>query len=150
MCTQIDELRDNILKERKWGHTTFQLTPRTVAVDDNVSTLNFLDAFVETLGFAGLGDDWTVIDRRSAQAIAQLILHRDLAYKIEAMSAQRACQLTEQFLVLFEDGTQYYTNGEFDANGLRMWSGISDATFDTGIVCIDTKHIGILWVQDED
>lgn len=149
MNTQIEELRDSILEHRICGEVTFQVAERIAAIDDNSSAKDILDSFVKTSGFAGLGDHWTEIDRDNAQTIAQNILRQDLAYRAEIMPEQLACQLAGQFLALFDDGTHYFTNGEFDDRGLLMWSGITEATFDSGIICIDNQRIGILWVQDE-
>lgn len=150
MATEIENVGSSIIKERKWGHTTFQVMewPATSGGSDSITEV--LDGFVEKLGFVGLEEGWREINRCEAETIAQIILHRDLAYRAEAMTAQRACKLAEQFLALFNKEARYFTNGEFDADGLHMWSGITEATFDTGIICIDNERMGILWVQDED
>jgi hypothetical protein len=58
MPTEASKLRDNILKERRWGHTTFQVTSRLKAAHKDEPVTSLLDGFIETLGFAGLDDGW--------------------------------------------------------------------------------------------
>lgn len=82
------------------------------------------------------------------------MLCRDLAYNCEVMEAKRAHKLTDQFLTLFDDDSRHFTNSDFNPQRLddtmKMWTAITKATFDTGIICVDNKRIGILWVEDED
>lgn len=149
MSEQIEILKNNILKERRYGCTNFHVTQRPDGTENGNFSYDALDNFVESLGFVDLGDEWKEINQRDALTIAQLVLHKGLAYDGECMTAERALQLAEQFLELFDEA-RYFTNGIFDDTGLRMWSPISQATFDTGTVCVDDNRIGILWVQDED
>lgn len=33
---------------------------------------------------------------------------------------------------------------------MKGWSGITNSTFDAGIILYDDKKIGIVWIEDED
>jgi len=147
MLESIKNLGSAIVQERKYGIVAFRVEERP---SNTGSATAMLDEFVETLGFDGLREDWKEIDRRMAQTILQAVLYRDLAYNAEIMTAKRACQLAEQFLALFTEQARYFTNAVFESSRLSMWSGITEATFDTGVICFDNKLVGILWVQDED
>lgn len=138
---------DSILEERKAGHLKCRVIERPAK---SGSETQILDDFVAKFGFVGLGDEWKPIHRDNAQLIAQIVLQRDLAYGFALMSEERARELATQFLELFAAEARYFTNGEFDKTGLRMWSGLTKATFDSGIIGLDSRHLGILWVQDED
>lgn len=147
MLDSIKNLGTAIVQDRKYGIVTFHVEDRPNVTG---SATEMLDEFVETLGFGGLAEDWEEIDRQMAQTILQIVLYRDLAYNVEIMTAQRACQLAERFLALFTEQARHFTNAVFESGRLSMWSGITEATFDTGVICFDNKLVGILWVQDED
>lgn len=148
MLTQFERLRETVLKERKWGHTTCEIIERQTT--NGGTAINAVDTFIEGLGFTGLDDEWEKIEMRQAQAILQAILYKDLAYSVPNMTVQRACQLTEQFLSLFIQPCHYLTNGKWELGRLVMWSGITEEIQDTGVVCINPQFIGMLWVQDDD
>jgi hypothetical protein len=136
-----------VVQERKYGVTTFRVEECPVGAGSAPASL---DAFVGALRFQGLGDDWREIDRPAAREILEAVLHRDLAYGVEMMTPGRARELAEQFLELFSGESRFFTNGVFKNGRLSMYSGITGATFDTGVVCLDPHRIGLLWVQDED
>lgn len=70
-------------------------------------------------------------------------------YQSKAMTSERAKNLAEQFLALFEDA-RFFTNGIFNENGSHEFNSITDATLDAGVICVNSTNIGILWVEDED
>jgi hypothetical protein len=157
MLTNAESLCAEIRARRTCGEVTVTVESR--AFPNNRSVADVIDAFVGNLGFVGIGDRWEEINRRVAETIAQRILHRDLAYNVEIMSAELACDLAARFLNLFTAQARYFTNGtlyqlheRFNA-GVTHFSSfepITEATFDTGVVCLDKERIGLLWVQDED
>lgn len=96
------------------------------------------------------------IDMRLARRILRRILSFDLAYQIDLLEPERARRIADDFLSFFADDARYFTNARFmgeDGDGelyLRAWYGLTPATFDTGIVAVDARRVGMLWVQDED
>lgn len=155
--THIETLSTEIIGQRNCGEVTFKVKNRSAAEKRSVTVV--LDAFVNRLGFTDLGTNWNEIDRHGAEVILRRILHRDLAYNAVIMSIELAGELSAHFLDLFTTGARYFTNGTFyepddqvaaDVVHGASWHPITDATFDTGVICLDEKRIGIVWVQDED
>lgn len=118
--------------------------------------LSIIDEFVQGFGFKGLGDSWIEISAEAAKAVAREVLFRDLAYRAAMMSEQESRDLSDAFVSLFAGSTRFFTNGNLivpDADPSEVpgsWTANSEATFDTGIVCLGNARIGILWVEDED
>jgi hypothetical protein len=151
-----DELKSMILKARTAGKTTVllrDLPPATAASPD------FLDPFVTSHGFTGIGNEWHEISLAEANTLICRILERDLAYNVELMSHTQSCILRDRFLASFDQQVRFFTNGTFCAPSTSLsqdvvqgprWSPITQATFDTGVVAADGKRIGMLWVEDED
>jgi len=94
------------------------------------------------------------IDSRAGHALAQKILHADLAHAKEVMSKARASELSDEFLKLFGPKARFFTNGNFHQTPRSMsgftWTPATSATFDTGILIVSGEHCGCLWVEDED
>src|SRR5262249_2284587 len=139
-----------------YGEMTIALRPRSPSVED---ARVLIDAFVASLGFSGLGQGWEEINRDQAESILRLILHKDLAYRMPITPLEKATSLAGRFLALFSRSARWFTNGTYHLAPVRTpnggsagpsWNPISQATFDTGVVCIDESRIGIMWVQDED
>ena len=68
-----------------------------------------------------------------------------------------AAALADDFLARFEETAMFYTNATFPprTNPPRpdwagSWDPVTDATFDTGIVALDAKTVGLMWFEDED
>lgn len=109
------------------------------------------DQYVKCLGFKPLGEKWRGLERERALVKMEFVLHRDLAYGTPRMRRETARTLAEGFLALFDTTRcHYYTNDCSDGEQLSAWEPISESTFDRGVVVSDERHIGILWVQDED
>jgi hypothetical protein len=68
------------------------------------------------------------------------------------MSLSEAKQLLLRFFSFFAADCQFFTNASFnnDYSRIKSWNPITKATFDTGVVIVNTHRIGILWVEDED
>ena len=148
MSEATEQLCRKIIRARKAGRTTCRITERP-ASSQNKSVKAMADEFVESLGFAASGARWKEINAAQAQNIAVIVLHRDMAYRSKAMTSERAKNLGEQFLSAFENA-QFLTNSVTEADAIKAWNSITEATFDAGIVCISPTHLGILWVEDED
>ncbi|PJZ00979.1 hypothetical protein CPT06_07875 [Bacillus vallismortis] len=82
------------------------------------------------------------------------ILSKDLAYEISLSSEPIAFELSDYFFHYFSDDPVYVTNADVDVQSgdvrLSSWSPITQATFDAGVVVVDKKKIGLIWVEDED
>ena len=113
------------------------------------------------LPFHALGDSWQKIEAPTAVRIATCVLHRNLAYNLEHMDESLARTLAELFVKKhFSEDTRFFTNKhpenekfaekDFDDISLVSWMPVTNSTFDAGIIGINSKQIGMLWVQDED
>jgi hypothetical protein len=102
----------------------------------------------------GLRDDlecYREIGESLARGHLRLILHQDLAYHSEIMSAKRAAELADRFLEQFGSPAKYFTNGIFhEEKWGASWNSVTNATFDTGVLVLGQQASGGLWVEDED
>lgn len=102
-------------------------------------------------GLIFASDTYREISKDQAEAVAKRVLYCDLAYDSEIMTTTAAQALASRFLDCFDESTQYYTNGDYYANGSsHSWNPATTATFDTGILVIGKSRVGCLWVEDED
>lgn len=144
-------LRSAILRERSAGVITVEY--RSAEPYSAATKRVNVDKFVMDVGFSPLADRWRYIFRKEAREILHRILERDLAYQSPIMSSTRAAVLADSFVRLFSRvEAQFCTNFESSpkGSGSRSGSGITEATFDEGIVAYDNQNIGLVWVQDED
>lgn len=143
-----------IVKRRTAGRTTCVVmagvnTTNEIAAADHVAQAN---------GFQTLGENWIAISAADAHAIAITLLHLDLAYGEEVMPITVASDLATQLFDGVPEPHSYFTNGDWEVAGeatdqpatLRGWDPISDASFDSGVVCIGDGSAALLWVEDED
>ena len=94
---------------------------------------------------------WIELDAEEALEAATRVLSVDLAYKMPVMAIDLAERLAHEFLSCFGADAVFLTNGTLGrASGVRAWSPITDATFDTGVVAVSSRRVGLLWVEDED
>jgi hypothetical protein len=147
---------EQILKLRDAGHTTCAIVdvPSPSSMD---AATQSADQIVRAHGFQGIADGWIEISANDAHAIIATLLHRDLAYGAELMPLSTASELSAQLLDGVPEPHRYFTNGDWtvdeDGSGeatLNGWNPISDATFDSGVVCLGESRAALFWVQDED
>ena len=54
----------------------------------------------------------------------------------------------------FDEDAGFFTNSEFATHLVFInqngWQPLTEATFDSGVVAVDRRGVGILWVEDED
>ena len=110
----------------------------------------------------GLSDQqwrYKEIGEDDGRKLVHTLLHRDLAYNAELMSAAQAEELGNRFLGQFGPGTRYFTNGTWHtlstirsdgAAAVTSWDPVTSATFDMGILAIGPERSGCMWVEDED
>ncbi|MBR8837469.1 MAG: hypothetical protein DSM106950_26520 [Stigonema ocellatum SAG 48.90 = DSM 106950] len=79
-------------------------------------------------------------------------MRKNLAYFVDIMTLQEAEEIVVKLFNFFPGDRQFFTNALFVNNytGISSWDSITQATFDTGVVIVSDRYIGILWVQDED
>ena len=142
MVKATDDLVGTILARRKYGVTTCCVQPRSLSRQSS-PVAAAIDAFVGTLGFKGLGDEWMEVPRIDAVQIVTKVLHKDLAYGVQMVTEEEATILAEKFIALFGEAARFYSNH------FGGWP-ISESTFDAGVVGISNDQLGILWVEDED
>lgn len=97
---------------------------------------------------------WIKIEKENALKILNYILSMDMAYDFELDTKPMAVQLSSYFVGQFTTDAQFYTNGEFHEErgfyALGSWTSITDSVFDTGVLVVDERKIGILWAEDND
>ncbi|MGV3707777.1 MAG: hypothetical protein ACO1Q7_02980 [Gemmatimonas sp.] len=140
-----------ILESRKAGHTICVV----VEAPSTEDAIDAADQIVKAQGLQGIADGWIEISANDAHAIVATLLHRDLAYGAELMTFSRASDLSTALLDSVAEPHRYFTNGDWAVGDegeatFNGWNPISDATFDSGIVCIGDGHAALFWVQDED
>ncbi|KAJ5066174.1 hypothetical protein M0811_03507 [Anaeramoeba ignava] len=94
--------------------------------------------------------DWIHINETKGKEMLLGFLEKDLAYHSRLMSFEQAQGFTNQFFEFFDlNSLQVFTNAEIDGTSVS-WSGVTQATFDQIIVCIDNRYIGFVCFEDED
>lgn len=147
-------LIERILQRRDAGRTTCAVVERR----GSDSAAAIVDQVVQAHGFRGIATAWHEISASDAHAIVTALLHRDLAYEEEIMSLTAAADLATEFFDLVPEPHAYFTNGEWttnhDANhepaALLSWDPISDAAFDSGVVCLGDGSTALFWIEDEE
>jgi hypothetical protein len=160
MINKVTELKTRVFYHRNWGEVTFEVKKldNTKSKEDLIQVV---DEFVKSFGFYTLFDKWIKINRDEAEFILKIILSTDLAYGNISEKFSIKNELSNEILDLFTSGEiHYFTNGTYlfqqekKNNDIGVifssWTPITEATFDTGIVCLDQDKIGIIWVQVED
>jgi hypothetical protein len=173
---QYSELFEQILQKRKYGVTHLLLFEREAGIDwerqlvdrtfaeeifswDSILSYRKDKQGHEQRPISGeevLNVLEKIEDKGKAKIILTILLHKDMAYDSEMMSLEEAEELAERFLSYFSDTARYYSNSEWkkkESTGthhLNSWDPLTDATFDSGLIIIDEKQIGITWFEDED
>jgi hypothetical protein len=156
MDSTFKQLQADILGSRTFGCTTVALADRVGQFSNSAAEI---DAFVSSLGFKGISDRWQLVSISDANTILAHVLARDLAYNGPIMAESAAQSLSDRFLAFFDRDVLCFTNGTYhvppveSSNAVQVRAGtdpISESTFDTGVVCLDTRRIGIVWMEDED
>ncbi|NMG22250.1 hypothetical protein [Brasilonema bromeliae] len=151
---EITELRAEVLSKRNCGEVLFEIKKlipdETIERSENLTAI--LDLFVSQLGYSSLGLRWKEVNQGEAQKILKFIMTKDLAYSVQLMSLEEAEKIVVKLFQIFPGNCKFFTNALFRNNysGISAWDSITKATFDTGIIVVSERRIGILWVQDED
>jgi hypothetical protein len=143
----LDELCREVVLHRRAGrvHVEFRRLEAPSASAHALAT-----AFVQSLAMKP-PEVWTDLDGNGAHEAATRVMHADLAYDMHVMTYERARALARRFLVSCGDGAVFVTNGSLAQSGSgRAWSPLTGANFDTGVVGVSARRLGLLWVEDED
>lgn len=89
-------------------------------------------------------------DREAALHILARLIHKDMAYGYAKFPLEEIIPLAEEFISLFEKDADYYSNSNWKNHHLNAWNGLTNATFDSGIIAVDKCKVGIAWFEDED
>ncbi len=111
--------------------------------------------FDEVAQIAGLeppGRGWVEVDAARARQFLTAILHKDLPYKREVMTEQRATWLAGEFLRSFGRFNSRFATNSPDLPGTfpYSWTPATGFTFDAGIAVMGEAGSGIYWLADED
>ena len=118
------------------------------------------DSVALRAGLHAIGDSWRHINRDTAQAVLRFILSHDMAFSLPRLPETVVREVIQDFIGRFSLSAQFYTNGSW-AEGYRSapntttsfgpeWQPLTDATFDGGVLALDSKRSGLLWIEDED
>jgi hypothetical protein len=118
------------------------------------------DSVALRAGLHAIGESWRHIDREAAEAVLRFILSHDLAFSSLRLPEPTVLDVIQDFIGRFSLSAQFYTNGSW-AEGYRSapntttsfgpeWQPLTDATFDGGVVALDSERAGLLWIEDED
>jgi hypothetical protein len=146
------QIRDNLSK-RDAGLVHFEIQDRSGF--PKTSDTAAIDGFIEELNHKKLSTQWKSLKKYDAEKLLTSILHKDMAYRYECMEIGLARATMRSFFDLFSDTARFYSNADFapDSGGLvkiGSYQSITEATFDSGVVAIDDKHVGYMWCEDED
>jgi hypothetical protein len=117
------------------------------------------DAVAHQFGLDALGEDWRKVDRDTANLALVKLLVEDMAYNKRRLSDAQAEALAAEFLAQFSPQASFHTNGNWeldpvyatDGSGVgHAWVPATSATFDGGVIALDEKKAGVLWIEDED
>ena len=111
-----------------------------------------LDDVARIAGLEPLGRAWVEVDAARARRLLVAILHKDLAYKREAMTEHRAKWLAGEFLRSFgKSDSRFATNTPDMPDTFPFsWTPATEFTFDAGIAVMGDAGSGVYWVADED
>jgi hypothetical protein len=148
-----DEVRSRIKEARRRVHvelrerSSFETAPR----DDRAAA----DALTRSLGFRTLGANWVALSAGQGYQVAYEVLWRDLAYLEEIMDREAAEDLARLFLAHFDADARFFTNficldPTFGVGGNSEGWAVTEETAETGIIVVDQRRVGMLWVEDPD
>jgi hypothetical protein len=117
------------------------------------------DSAAVAFGIKALGEEWREVSSTVAESILLELLRKDMAFSMPRLDEPVVRAAVDEFLGSFSTESRYFTNGSWETGYTRskhggvsgpQWSPATDATFDGGIIVIDSWRAGILWLEDED
>jgi hypothetical protein len=140
-----DWCRD-IPEHRKCGHT------RCIEVPLDAGGLN---AALEAFQLPPKPEALIEVSVKRAQEILALLLWKDLAYGGEIMPQKTAQKLAQDFVSTGETHEAlFFSNADWPAHLRRPTSypftGLTNATFDGGVIALGKTVASCVWIEDED
>ncbi len=114
-----------------------------------------LEDILKSLGFSNANPECVFeIEVGFAVNVLKAILWKDLAYGTALMSEAQAESYAQQFISEYATvESKIYTNGNWaiyrNSNSFSF-SGLTESTFDAGIIIVNKEFVACLWVEDED
>jgi hypothetical protein len=114
-----------------------------------------LEDILKCLGFVNTKAEY-VFERERGVAVnvLQSILWKGLAFGTVLMSEAESASYAEQFINEYaNEESKIYTNGNwviYRSTNSFSFSGLTDATFDAGVIIVNKEHVACLWVEEED
>jgi hypothetical protein len=142
----LEVLRRDVVGHRRAGrvHMTF----RRVLNAGGVSAAAIASALVEGLGMDP-PPSWSDLDDRQALTVATRVLFADFAHDMPLMPVGVASTLARRFIESLGPKASFFTNGTLALKHGGGWVPLTKATFDTGLVGVSSRRVGLLWVEDE-
>lgn len=151
-------IEEEIYNARQCGTITLK---HEIWSDQSSNLAYELDQIAESIKFKGIGNKWIELTRTEAINLLEKTLLEDMAYHSKVMPPSTAQRFANQFIEKFSSTSRFFTNGTWGNSAETIsekvtigasWTPITEATFDTGVICLDfeKKQFGILWIQDED
>jgi hypothetical protein len=78
------------------------------------------------------------------------VLQFDLAYHAEVIDRNVAERLAGRVTKALPSPVRWWTNGSIGLPGGGSWTGLTDATFDTGVIGVSRDEVLVVWFMDED
>ena len=144
MAINLTELESTLLAKRRAGRVVLESHP--VSEFRSHSARETLDAYVQRLGLHGLGEDWIQVDNLTALQIVIEVLYYQQAQGQALMKLHEAASLAAQIVSLFDADnprTLFFTNRD-----ATHWIPLAEGTYDSGVLFLDSQHVGMLWVLD--
>ena len=142
---------DEVAKIRRFGCVTGGFTN----VVPEVSDFDNLNRASLVANAFQIGDEWIPISRDELLTDLARLIGYDSAYRTLVIPAELASHFATNFAGVFLEDARFYKNfeKEHDASGryVRGYSTpLTDATFSHGFAGIDSQHLGMIIISDED
>jgi hypothetical protein len=166
LAREVARLQEVIEPDPDWERLEIRLLP-TPEPEASAELTPVLNAFLSELGLPTLGPDWRKAGWRELtheEAVRALtyLLAEGMAYGQPRREPSNARECALAFLSLFGPASRMLSNSDLHTallpDGSRsttdlsyaMGRGLTQATFEGGIIAVGAGRIGLLWTTDED
>lgn len=129
-------------------------------VTEDANLTQVIDGYVASLGFHSINDKWIKISLSDAYNILPYLVTHSIAYGVELRFSKELREIVQEFMSLFSTDYRYFTNGNWHEvinmeNNASVvinpsWTPLSESVFDSGLVWINNKLVGIIWIEEND
>jgi len=166
LAREVARLEEMINPDSAWEQLEIRLLP-TPEPATSAELTPVLNAFLSELGLSTLGPDWREagwreLTHEEALRLLTYLLAESMAYHEPRREPSNARESALAFLSLFGPASRLLTNSDLHTAlppdgsrprasfGYAMGRGLTQATFEGGIVAVGAGRIGLLWSTDED